>query len=64
MLYFCDTLNIIFIHLDFSPAGWDNIKKISILHENLQSMKPDAYYQDVIIQPATNRKVIVLKSFY
>ena len=39
------------------PAGWDNMKKISILHENLQSMKPDDYYRDVIAQPATNRKV-------
>lgn len=33
------------------------MKKISILHENLQSMKPDDYYRDVIAQPATNRKV-------
>lgn len=39
------------------PAGWDNMKKISILHENLQSMKANDYYRDVIAQPATNRKV-------
>lgn len=39
------------------PAGWDNMKKISILHENLQSMKASDYYRDVIAQPPTNRKV-------
>ncbi|XP_033321924.2 dynein light intermediate chain isoform X1 [Megalopta genalis] len=40
------------------PAGWDNMKKISILFENLQSMKPDDYYRDVIAQPATNRRCV------
>ena len=40
------------------PAGWDNMKKISILHENLQLMKPDDYYRDIIVQPPTNRKCI------
>ncbi|KAJ8680935.1 hypothetical protein QAD02_016722 [Eretmocerus hayati] len=40
------------------PAGWDNNKKISILHENLQSMKPDDDYSDVIVQPPSNRKNI------
>ncbi|XP_015126823.1 cytoplasmic dynein 1 light intermediate chain 1 isoform X1 [Diachasma alloeum] len=40
------------------PAGWDNMKKIGILHENLQSMKPDDYYRDVIAQPPTNRKCV------
>ncbi|XP_008555754.1 cytoplasmic dynein 1 light intermediate chain 2 isoform X1 [Microplitis demolitor] len=40
------------------PAGWDNIKKICILHENLQSMKPDDYYRDVIAQPSVNRKCV------
>ena len=25
----------------FSPAGWDNEKKIAILHENMHSIKPD-----------------------
>lgn len=33
------------------------MKKISILHENLQSMKASDYYRDVIVQPAINRKV-------
>lgn len=41
------------------PAGWDNMKKISILHENLQSMKASDYYRDVIVQPVINRKVCV-----
>lgn len=40
------------------PAGWDNLKKISILHENLQSMKPEDYYRNVIVQPPTNRKCV------
>ncbi|XP_014210969.1 cytoplasmic dynein 1 light intermediate chain 1 isoform X2 [Copidosoma floridanum] len=40
------------------PAGWDNMKKISILHENLQLMKPDDYYRDVIVQPPSNRKSV------
>ncbi|XP_011506157.1 PREDICTED: cytoplasmic dynein 1 light intermediate chain 1 isoform X2 [Ceratosolen solmsi marchali] len=44
------------------PAGWDNIKKISILHENLQSMKPEDYYRDVIIQPTTNRKNVTRRT--
>ncbi|CAK1549614.1 unnamed protein product [Leptosia nina] len=37
------------------PAGWDSMKKISILHENLQTCKPDDYYRDVIVQPATRK---------
>lgn len=46
------------------PAGWDNMKKISILHENLQSMKANDYYRDVIAQPATNRKVCYRTASY
>lgn len=41
----------------FIPAGWDNMKKISILHENMHSCKPDDYYRDVIVQPATRKAV-------
>lgn len=41
----------------FIPAGWDNRKKINILHENMHSCKPDDYYRDVIVQPAT-RKIV------
>ncbi|CAH0549343.1 unnamed protein product [Brassicogethes aeneus] len=41
----------------FIPSGWDNMKKISILHENMQTCKPDDYYRDVIVQPATRKTV-------
>ncbi|CAH0404600.1 unnamed protein product [Chilo suppressalis] len=37
------------------PAGWDSMKKISILYENMQSCKPDDYYRDVIVQPAIRK---------
>lgn len=49
---------------NYSPAGWDNMKKISILHENLQSMKPDDYYRDVIAQPSINRKVWIYMNIF
>ncbi|KAK3932583.1 Cytoplasmic dynein 1 light intermediate chain 2 [Frankliniella fusca] len=39
------------------PSGWDNMKKISILYENMQSMKPDDYYRDVITQPGTRKTI-------
>lgn len=42
----------------FRPSGWDNMKKISILYENMQVMKPDDYYRDVIVPPPL-RKVRV-----
>ena len=51
-LYLCTSICVI-----SRPAGWDNMKKISILYENLQSMKANDYYRDVIAQPAINRKV-------
>ncbi|XP_023029957.2 dynein light intermediate chain [Leptinotarsa decemlineata] len=41
----------------FIPAGWDNMKKISILHENMHSCKPEDYYRDVIVQPATRKTI-------
>lgn len=37
------------------PSGWDSMKKISIVCENLQSMKPDDYYRDVIAPPASRK---------
>ncbi|XP_045511723.1 cytoplasmic dynein 1 light intermediate chain 2 [Colias croceus] len=37
------------------PAGWDSMKKISILYENMQTCKPDDYYRDVIVQPASRK---------
>lgn len=39
------------------PAGWDNLKKISILHENLHTCKPDDEYSEIIAQPATRKSV-------
>lgn len=44
----------------FSPAGWDNEKKISILYENLNTMKADDCFEDVITKPIT-RKVLIKK---
>lgn len=44
----------------FSPAGWDNEKKMAILHETMTSFKPDAYYNDVIPKPLITRKVNML----
>lgn len=45
----------------FSPSGWDNMKKISIIFENLQSMKPDDYYRNIIAPPVTTRKVSMVE---
>ncbi len=39
----------------FSPAGWDNEKKISILYENLSSMQPEDDYSDHIRKPVLRR---------
>nr|XP_018909401.1 PREDICTED: cytoplasmic dynein 1 light intermediate chain 2 isoform X1 [Bemisia tabaci] len=41
----------------FIPSGWDNMKKISILYENMQVMKPDDYYRDVIVPPPLRKAV-------
>ena len=35
--------------------GWDNEKKMSILHENLQSMKPEDPFEDIIAKPVTRK---------
>ncbi|KAL1124175.1 hypothetical protein AAG570_001945, partial [Ranatra chinensis] len=37
------------------PSGWDSMNKITIVCENLQSMKPDDYYRDVIAPPVTRK---------
>ncbi|CAG0921423.1 unnamed protein product [Notodromas monacha] len=39
----------------FIPSGWDNMKKIAILYENMQAMNPEDYYTDVIAKPATRK---------
>ncbi|KAL5022524.1 hypothetical protein ScPMuIL_001679 [Solemya velum] len=41
----------------FVPTGWDNEKKVSILYENFNSMKPDFAYDDVILKPVTRKPV-------
>ncbi|XP_056648252.1 cytoplasmic dynein 1 light intermediate chain 2 [Diorhabda sublineata] len=41
----------------FIPAGWDNMKKICILYENMHSCTPENYYRDVIVQPVTRKAI-------
>lgn len=43
--------------LCFRPAGWDNEKKIAILHENFTTVKPEDAYEDFIVKPPV-RKVL------
>lgn len=66
-LYSCtiNILNVCMLLLSlihFRPSGWDNMKKISILYENMHTCKPDDYYRDIIVQPTT-RKVFELFVF-
>ena len=44
-----------FCFIFYSPAGWDNEKKIAILYENMHSMRPDQYYTDVIAKPIVRK---------
>ena len=46
---------LILLCVYFSPSGWDNEKKISILYENMASMKPDDTYEDVIAKPVMRK---------
>ncbi|XP_019721639.1 cytoplasmic dynein 1 light intermediate chain 1 isoform X1 [Hippocampus comes] len=41
----------------FIPSGWDNEKKIAILHENFQTIKTDDRFEDVIVKPPV-RKIV------
>ncbi|XP_061738747.1 cytoplasmic dynein 1 light intermediate chain 1 [Nerophis ophidion] len=41
----------------FIPSGWDNEKKIAILHENFQTIKADDGFEDVIVKPPV-RKIV------
>uniref|UniRef100_W5KDS6 Dynein light intermediate chain n=1 Tax=Astyanax mexicanus TaxID=7994 RepID=W5KDS6_ASTMX len=41
----------------FIPSGWDNEKKIAILHENFQSVKADDNFEDVIVKPPVRKFV-------
>ena len=47
------------MHFFSSPAGWDNDKKIGILHENFQTLKAEDNFEDIITKPPV-RKVTVL----
>uniref|UniRef100_A0A7M4EAE4 Dynein light intermediate chain n=1 Tax=Crocodylus porosus TaxID=8502 RepID=A0A7M4EAE4_CROPO len=39
----------------FIPAGWDNDKKIGILHENFQTLKADDSFEDIITKPPVRK---------
>ncbi|XP_006635660.2 cytoplasmic dynein 1 light intermediate chain 1 [Lepisosteus oculatus] len=41
----------------FIPAGWDNEKKIAILHENFQSLKAEDNFEDIIVKPPVRKFV-------
>uniref|UniRef100_A0A8C9W7L7 Dynein light intermediate chain n=1 Tax=Scleropages formosus TaxID=113540 RepID=A0A8C9W7L7_SCLFO len=41
----------------FVPSGWDNEKKIAILHENFQTLKADDGFEDVIVKPPVRKFV-------
>lgn len=39
----------------YRPAGWDNEKKIAILHENFTTVKPEDAYEDFIVKPPVRK---------
>ncbi|XP_029445268.1 cytoplasmic dynein 1 light intermediate chain 1 isoform X1 [Rhinatrema bivittatum] len=41
----------------FIPAGWDNEKKIGILHENFQTLKIEDSFEDIITKPPVRKFV-------
>nr|XP_020655139.1 cytoplasmic dynein 1 light intermediate chain 1 [Pogona vitticeps] len=41
----------------FIPAGWDNEKKIGILHENFQALKVGDSFEDIITKPPVRKFV-------
>lgn len=49
--------------LSTSPSGWDNEKKIAILHENFQTVKADDSFEDVIIKPPVRKVQVFLLLF-
>ncbi|TWW67943.1 Cytoplasmic dynein 1 light intermediate chain 2 [Takifugu flavidus] len=40
-----------------SPSGWDNEKKIAILHENLSTVRPEDPFEDFITKPPVRKLV-------
>lgn len=48
----------------FVPAGWDNLKKISILYDNIRSVDPDDDYNEFVLerdnpQPTSREQEVV-----
>ncbi|CAK6949556.1 cytoplasmic dynein 1 light intermediate chain 1 isoform X2 [Scomber scombrus] len=41
----------------FIPSGWDNEKKIAILHENFQTVKAEDSFEEVVVKPPV-RKIV------
>ncbi|MBN3277788.1 DC1L2 protein, partial [Polyodon spathula] len=41
----------------FIPSGWDNEKKIAILHENFTTVKPEDVFEDFIVKPPVRKLV-------
>ncbi|XP_056134682.1 cytoplasmic dynein 1 light intermediate chain 2 isoform X2 [Lampris incognitus] len=41
----------------FIPSGWDNEKKIGILHENFTTVRPEDTFEDFVIKPPTRKLV-------
>ncbi|KAM6450805.1 cytoplasmic dynein 1 light intermediate chain 1 isoform 1-T1 [Liasis olivaceus] len=41
----------------FIPAGWDNEKKIGILHENFQTLKVSDNFEDIVTKPPVRKFV-------
>ncbi|XP_033898794.1 cytoplasmic dynein 1 light intermediate chain 2 isoform X1 [Acipenser ruthenus] len=41
----------------FIPSGWDNEKKIAILHENFTTVKPEDAFEDFIVKPPVRKLV-------
>ncbi|CAL8350784.1 unnamed protein product [Merluccius merluccius] len=41
----------------FIPAGWDNEKKIGILHENFTTVRPEDPFEDFIVKPPIRKLV-------
>ncbi len=44
--------NILCLH---SPSGWDNDKKIAILHENFTTVRPEDPFEDFITKPPVRK---------
>lgn len=58
LIYYLNVLNNCLI-ICFRPAGWDSMKKISILSDNMQTIKSNDFYNSVITNE--NTKKVCLK---